>query len=69
MISCSKRWLIAKVVLSVVIGLSWQGIAWSQQLYYKYENFDGVVVIDDSVPPELVHKGYTVLNAQGRVVR
>lgn len=35
---------------------------------YRYENRDGVVVIDYSVPPELVYKGYEVLNAQGRVI-
>jgi chromosome segregation ATPase len=34
-----------------------------------YEDHEGVLVIDDSVPPDLVHKGYTVLNANGRVLR
>lgn len=35
---------------------------------YRYENEQGVLVIDYSVPPELVHKGYEVLNTHGRVI-
>src|SRR5690606_39646060 len=35
---------------------------------YRYENDQGVVVIDYSIPPELVYKGYEVLNASGRVI-
>lgn len=36
--------------------------------FYSYENDQGIQVIDDHVPPAFVHKGYTVLNANGRVV-
>jgi chromosome segregation ATPase len=36
---------------------------------YRYENEQGVPVISYSIPPELVHKGYTVLSEDGRVIR
>ena len=35
---------------------------------YRYENAQGVKVIDYQVPPEYVSKGYEVLNSQGRVI-
>lgn len=35
---------------------------------YRYENAQGVKVIDYQVPPEYVGKGYEVLNSQGRVI-
>jgi hypothetical protein len=37
---------------------------------YRYENAEGVLVLDrQGVPPELIGKGYEVLNQQGRVIR
>ena len=36
---------------------------------YRYENEQGVPVISYSIPPGLVHKGYTVLSEDGRVIR
>ncbi len=36
---------------------------------YRYENDEGKIVYDDRVPPDIVHKGYTVLSEEGRVVR
>ncbi len=36
--------------------------------FFRYENTEGVTVIDDHVPPQFAHKGYQVLNAAGRVV-
>jgi hypothetical protein len=37
---------------------------------YRYENAQGVVVLDrHGVPPEFIGKGYEVLNQQGRVIR
>lgn len=44
--------------------------AWSAQtLYYRYPGSDGVLVIDKSVPPDAISRGYDVLNSDGRVVR
>jgi vacuolar-type H+-ATPase subunit I/STV1 len=36
---------------------------------YRYTNEEGVVVIDYTVPPHFVHKGYDVLNPDGTVSR
>lgn len=36
---------------------------------YRYENDDGKIVYDQHVPPEYVHKGYTVLSEEGRVIK
>ena len=36
---------------------------------YRYENDQGKLVYDHHVPPKFVHKGYTVLSEEGRVLR
>ncbi len=39
-------------------------------LLYRYEDAKGVTVLDrQGVPPDLIYKGYEVLNDQGRVVQ
>lgn len=40
----------------------------AEELFYRYENAEGVTVIDDHVPPEFAYKGYAVLNRGGRVI-
>lgn len=42
--------------------------ALAEDTFFRYENAEGVTVIDDHVPPQFAHKGYQVLNAAGRVV-
>ncbi len=37
-------------------------------IMYRYKDDHGRAVMAATVPPEIVHKGYEVLNAQGRVV-
>jgi uncharacterized small protein (DUF1192 family) len=39
-----------------------------EKLFFRYEDAAGDPVIDDHVPPQFAHKGYTVLNKSGRVV-
>lgn len=36
---------------------------------YRYENDQGVLVIDHTVPPEFVHKGYDIINTNGRLIQ
>jgi hypothetical protein len=36
---------------------------------YRFENEDGVLVLSNSIPPELVYKGYSVVTEDGTVVR
>ena len=36
---------------------------------YRYENDQGVMVIDDQVPPEFVHKGYDIISTSGRLIQ
>ncbi len=36
---------------------------------YRYENDQGVMVINSTVPPEFVHKGYDVLSSSGRLIQ
>ena len=59
------RWLGVVALLSV---LGAPASALAEDRFYKYDNAEGIPVIDDRVPPELAHKGYTVLNRAGRVV-
>lgn len=37
--------------------------------YYRYEDNNGQKVIHDSIPPSMVHKGYDILGADGRLIR
>lgn len=60
-----SRWLGATALLSVLAGAP---VALADELFYKYDNAEGVTVIDDHVPPQFAHRGYTVLNRAGRVV-
>ena len=36
--------------------------------FFRYENAEGITVIDDNIPPQFTSKGYQVLNAAGRVI-
>ena len=60
-----SRWLGAAALLSVLGG---PPAAFADELFYKYDNDEGIMVIDDHVPPQFAHRGYTVLNRAGRVV-
>ncbi len=41
----------------------------SADYLYRYVNDEGVTVINYSIPPEYVHKGYEILNSDGTVHR
>lgn len=54
--------------------LAWLGLSVAQAQAqpvesYRFENEDGVVVLSHTIPPELVHKGYSVVGEDGSVVR
>lgn len=35
---------------------------------YRYENDQGITVINSTVPPEYVHKGYDIITPKGRLI-
>jgi len=37
--------------------------------WYRYTNEDGVMVLAQSIPPSLVHKGYAIVGDDGKVIR
>jgi chromosome segregation ATPase len=41
----------------------------AEALYYRYPSINGTIVIDSSVPPEAVPRGYDVIRVDGSVVR
>jgi hypothetical protein len=43
--------------------------AYAQKLFYRYPNVSGVTVIDESVPPEAVPRGYDIIRLDGSVVK
>jgi len=53
-------------VLALLFSLLFAEFAMSRDLY-RYRNEQGNVVVDYTVPPELVHQGYEVLNEDGTV--
>lgn len=36
------------------------------KIMYKYTDEQNVIIISNSLPPEAIHKGYSILNSQGR---
>ncbi len=42
--------------------------SWAAELY-RYRDDNGVLVLDDSIPPKYAARGYTVLSPTGRVIR
>lgn len=56
-------------ILALAVAMCLQALpALGEEVFFRYENGDGVTVIDDQVPPQLAHKGYQVLNQAGRVI-
>lgn len=37
--------------------------------FYRYKNAQGVMVIDNHIPPEFVANGYSIVNENGQIVR
>ena len=56
-----KRWIAVLILMSASASTLAGNL-------YRYENDQGIMVINDTVPPEFVHKGYDVLNSSGRVI-
>ena len=59
------KWFLSAVLVLLSSGL-WAATAGE---YYRYVNDNGNLVIDNDVPPELAHKGYDVINKNGRLIR
>lgn len=58
-------------VRNVAVGLCcllFSAGAMAEGEFFRYENAEGVTVIDDNIPPQFTSKGYQVLNAAGRVI-
>jgi hypothetical protein len=59
------RLLFLLLALVTATGLSAAG----QQRFYRYQDDHGVTVLNNTIPPEFVRRGYEVVDAHGRVVR
>lgn len=57
----------AGVVLALAVCFA-ASPAGAEERFYRYENGEGVTVIDDHVPPQFAPKGYAILSGTGRVV-
>jgi chromosome segregation ATPase len=62
-VAVSRLILLGVLVLTVASELS------AETLYYRYPSTNGTVVIDSSVPPEAVPRGYDVIRVDGTVVK
>ena len=61
-----------KAFLTLLLACFGMGIGVAQAKpveLYKYENEDGIPVISNTIPPNLVHKGYSVITEDGTVIR
>ena len=56
--------------MALMAGLAlaiWPFVSFAAEYLYRYVNDEGVTVINYSIPPEYVHKGYEILNRDGSV--
>lgn len=53
----------------VMMGFVFVAESMAATRYYRYEDNNGQKVIHDSIPPSMVHKGYDILGADGRLIR
>jgi chemotaxis protein histidine kinase CheA len=61
-----KRFPLQAGLLPLLFSLLFAELSMSRDLY-RYRNEEGNVVVDYTVPPELVHQGYEVLDEDGSV--
>jgi hypothetical protein len=61
-----QKLLLTSALATLVV--SGSGLIQAAGELYRYEGADGEVVIDDHIPPEFVHKGYSILSANGMVI-
>lgn len=45
------------------------GVTSGTKVFYRYKNNQGVTVMDSSIPPEYVNKGYEVVSRSGKVLK
>lgn len=53
----------------VVFTLMFAASSFAAKRFYRFEDENGIRVIRDTIPPDLVHKGYDILGADGRVLK
>ncbi len=61
-----------KALLTVLLACLGVSVAFAQAKpceWYQFENDDGVVVMAYSIPPNLVHKGYSCIDKDGAIVK
>ncbi len=70
MVSNRKFVLLAAVVSLLMCDLSWAAAARSSsgRTLYRYVDANGTTVVKDYLPPEVVSKGYTILNESMQVL-
>ena len=56
-------------VTALCLSLAWSGPVWPENAMYRYRNDQGVLVVDFSIPPKYVDKGYDVVSPNGRLIR
>lgn len=56
-------------IIVVFLGLAVAASGFGGSRFYRYVDENGVRVIRDTIPPELVHLGYDILGPDGRVIK
>ena len=62
------RLIIWGVLLALVVGHSLVAAEQRGKQLYRYKGTEGQTVLNDVISPEFAHKGYSILNAKGRVI-
>jgi len=64
-----KKLLTGKLLTGLLVCVGAMQASATQGQYYRFENDDGVIVMSSSIPPNLVHKGYSIVREDGTVVK
>jgi hypothetical protein len=56
------------LLISGVLAAS-SAFAQKDRVYYRYQNDEGIMVLNSSIPPQFIHKGYEVVSIQGEVLK
>ena len=55
----------ALIIFTCLCLLSLISVAYAERVFYVYKDRKGNTVMEDHIPPELMHRGYNIVNANG----
>jgi hypothetical protein len=64
-----RHWLVVTFCSSLIWGALAQAVEAPAKVMYRYKNDQGVTVMDSTIPPQYVDKGYEILSRSGKLIK